>query len=73
MNLRIRLVFAAFGSLVIGGCAVIPNSYQVRPTAFYATQSRDVVCIKTRYFEPCTPIRRDDLRVMHAWRTILGE
>lgn len=58
-------------SWLLGGCAAMPQSAPLRASAAASMSPFDLVCVKARYFEPCRPIRRDDLRTK-AWQSLLG-
>lgn len=69
MSQRVKVVIAA--SFLLSGCAAIPQSGHVKAAA--RTSPLDFVCVKTTYWEPCKSVRRNDIRFLPGWRSLLGE
>lgn len=53
---------------LVAGCAAIPQTQMNSMRA-----ARDTVCVKTNYWNPCVPMRRELLRSDANWRMLLGE
>lgn len=59
---HVKVVIAA--SLLLSGCVIVPQYGHLRPVTKSTPNPLDYVCLKTDYFQPCKPVKRDHLKTM---------
>jgi hypothetical protein len=67
---QLTIVIAA--SVLLNGCIVLPQYGHLRPVSTPQANPLDFVCLKTDFFKPCTPVRRDHLKMMPGFREVFG-